>query len=130
MSFDARGAPDIRDVFGLHFADRVVCHHIGSVMPAEPKLLVLLSALSSACNPKGVITWCDELSELSGLVVDYAKYRNPTMHEKRYYTYHNCVAECSIGEIKKYIIELLSDFKVTFRVFWKTAQVLTIAERC
>lgn len=129
VSFDARGAQDIKDVFSLHLADRVVCHHIGSLMPAEPQLLVLLSALSLVLKPKGVITWCDELSELSGLVVDYAKYQNISFQRKKYYKCYNCVTECSIREIKNRITELLPDFNITFRVFRKTGQLLSIARR-
>lgn len=131
VSFDALGAPDIGDVFGRNFAGRILCNHIGWLMPTEPRLLVLLKALSSYCSPKGNITWCDEISELSQMVVDYIKYQRPTINvETRYYKYHACVAECSLNEIKKCIIELLSDFSITFQYLYKTGQIITTAIHC
>lgn len=130
VSFDARGAKDISETFGLSFADRVVCHHISVIVPSEPKLSILLSALSSYCKQGGTITWCDELSELAGITVDYARYKNPGVYAKtKYYKSVSQAMECSPGEIRKYVRELLPDFKVKFRVFSETGQLLTIAQR-
>jgi len=131
VSFDAQGAPDIGDVFGQNFADRILCNHIGWLIPAEPRLLVLLKALSSYCSLKGTITWCDEVCELSEIVVDYMKYQKlPIDMKARYYKYHAFVSECSLKDIRKCVEELLVDFNVNFRYFYKTGQMITMAIHC
>ena len=129
VAFDARGAVDIGDTFGLRFADRIFCSHIGEIMPAKPQLSVLLSALSSYCSQIGTITWCDEVSELSYIAVDYAKHMDYKAKRKEYYDYGASVASCPLSEIKKYIVELLPGFTVTFRMLRETGQLFTIAKR-
>jgi len=141
VEFDATGAIDICNALGHHFADRVVCNHIVGIMPNEPKLSVLLSALSSYCTERGIITWADEPGELSWASVDYAKCKgypspkciivNQTLH---------CTLSCPRSAIKKYIAGLLPDFTVTIRLIpaetpaglrnrEKFYEILTIARR-
>jgi len=105
VEYDIRGAPDVSNIFGLHFADRVFCYNIGTFIPAEPQLLILLKALSSYCGQRGVITWCDQWVELDDR------------------------GERPLSELKARIVELLPDFTVRFRMFDKGWTLLTIAKR-
>lgn len=128
VGFDARGAPDIQEVFGLAFADRIVCHHMGTLMPAKPQLIVLLSALSSYCNKKGVITYCEEASELDGIILEYAEHKGYHVPKYKYYRYKglNHWLKFPTTKIKTYMTELLPDFTVTLKRFTKE-HILTIA---
>jgi hypothetical protein len=130
VSFDASGAGDIGTAIGLRFADRVLCHHIGIVMPLRPKLAALLGALSSYCKPGGIITWSDSISELSQMTADHfgrtgygggkkGSHDNPPGGTAHY----------GLDEVEKYIISLLPGFSVAFRVSSKPAQLLTIARK-
>lgn len=128
VDFNARGAPDIKEVFSLAFADRIVCHHIGTLMPAKPQLIVLLSALSSYCNKKGVITYCEETSELDGIILEYAEHKGYHVPKYKYYRYrglHHWL-KFPTTKIKTYMAELLPDFTVTLNRFTKE-HILTIA---
>ncbi len=128
VGFDARGAPDIQEVFGLAFADRIVCHHMGTLMPAKPQLIVLLSALSSYCNKKGVITYCEEASELEGIILEYAEHKGYHVPKYKYYRYKglNHWLKFPTTKIRTYMTELLPDFTVTLKRFTKE-HILTIA---
>ena len=140
-SFDVRGAADISDTLDLHFADRVICNHIVWAMPKEVNLSVLLSALSSYCSQRGIITWAHEPSELSAAVVDYAEYKGYALRGgKTLDQTLDCVLLCPRSEIETYITELLPDFTVTFRFIpaetpaslkssGKLYEILTIARR-
>jgi len=129
--FDATGAPDIGDSLGLGFADRVYCHHIVWVMPAKPKLSVMITALSSYCREGGVITWGDEIGELTVAAEEYANYKNYKLPGKsKTYTYGPWKVRWPIKETKRYIKELLPGFSVGFRFLRKTGQIFVVAERC
>lgn len=130
VSFDARGATDINKIFGLQFADRIFCHHVVEIMPARPKLPILLNALASYCKQRGTITWGDEGSELSVAAAEYAKHMGYEEKTKEYYVYKAFVGACPLSEIKKYIVEILPGFICTFRMFRKSGQLFTIAKRC
>ncbi len=116
IAFDASGAGDIGDIIGLHFADRVLCHHIGIVMPLKPRLAVLLRALASYCKAGGVITWSDSISELC------------QMTGENHGTTPDTTTHRSLDGVKKYVASLLPGFHVSFRVFSRPAQLLTIAQ--
>lgn len=128
VSFDARDAPDIIEIFGLGFADRIVCHHIGALMPAKPQLTVLLSALSSYCSQRGVITYCEEASELEGMVQEYAEYKNYTVSKHKYYKYRGLHHWLKFhpNKMKTYMAESLPCFNITLRIFSED-HLLTIA---
>lgn len=133
VQFDARGAADISNIFGVHFADRVVCNHIVELMPAKPRLFVLLSALSSYCTQRGTITWCEDLSSLVLDLEEDAKYRSRIIRGKRrnvcyYYKSMPGFLEYPLKGIKSYIAELLTDFSVTFRLVGKHGQCLIVAK--
>jgi len=129
VDFDARGAPDIQEVFGLAFADRIVCHHVGTLMPVKPQLIVLLSALSSYCNKKAVITYSEETSELDGIILEYAKYKGYYIPKYKYHKYKGLHhwSKFPTTKIKNYMAELLPDFAVTLKIFSKD-HILTIAQ--
>jgi len=131
VSFDARGAPDISEIFGLDFADRIVCHHIGALMPAEPQLVVLLSALSSYCNRRGIITYCEEASELEGMVREYAEYKDYSIPKYKHYKYRSLGHWLKFhpNRMKTYMADLLPYFNITLRIFSKD-HFLTIARHC
>jgi len=116
--YDARGAKDIGDVFGTHFAGRVFLNHLALMMPEEPKLKVLLASLVSYCSDKGCITWCDSVSELSEIARAYAAYQGYSTPDSH---------KCTLKEIERYVEELLPDFAVTFRISRKPHQLITIA---
>ena len=130
VAFDAKGAPDIGATFGLHFFDRIVCHHLLWTMPAKPKLLVLLRALSSYCNGTGTITWSDEFSELTDGAVEYARFRGYDVQRRsQVYKRGHFWGYCTLAEARTYIAELLSGYAVTVRALSKEGQVLTMAKR-
>lgn len=116
--YDARGARDIGDVFGTHFADRVFLNHLALMMPEEPKLKVLLESLVSYCRDGGCITWCDSVSELSEIARAYAEYQGYSIPDRN---------RCTLKEIERYVEELLPDFAVTFRINRKPHQLITAA---
>jgi SAM-dependent methyltransferase len=130
VSFDASGAGNIGNIIGLHFADRVLCHHIGIVMPLGPELAVLLGALSSYCKPGGIITWSDSISELSRMTaghvrrIGYGESEKSNRGNPPGVTVHS-----SLDEVEEYITSLLPGFSVSFQVFSRPAQLLTIARR-
>lgn len=128
VEFNARDAPDIHEIFGLHFADRIVCHHIGTLMLAEPQLTVLLSALSSYCNQGGIITYCEEASELEGMVQKYAEYKDYNVSKYKYYRYkslHHWL-QFPPSKMKTYMNKLLPDFNITLKIFSED-HLLTVA---
>jgi hypothetical protein len=129
VDFDATGAPDIKEVFGLAFADRIVCHHIGTLMPVKPQLMVLLNALSSYCTKNGVITYCEETSELDGIILEYAEHKGYHVPKYKYYKYKglNNWLKFPTTKLKTNIAELLPDFTVTLKIFSKD-HILTIAQ--
>ncbi len=122
-AFDARGAKDIIQVFGLDCANRVYCHHLALVMPLKPRLSILLNALASFCKLEGRITWADSVSELATIALD-ARYQNSLISEGEH-----SAQGYSLDEIKSYITELLPGFKTTFRLNRKPLQLITIARR-
>ena len=129
VEFDARDAPDIHEIFGLHFADRIVCHHIGTLMPAKPQLAVLLSALSSYCNQGGGITYCEEASELDGMIQEYAQYKGYNVPKYKYYKYRSLHHWLKFhpNKMKTYMAQLLRGFNISLRIFSKD-HLLTIAK--
>lgn len=129
VEFDARGAPDIHEVFGLNFADRIACHHIGTLMPAKPQLAVLLSGLSSYCNQGGIITYCEEASELEGMVLEYAEYKGYHVPKYKFYRYKSLDhwLQFPPGKMKTYMNELLPDFNITLKIFSED-HLLTVAK--
>lgn len=131
VSFDARGAPDIIEIFGAGFADRIVCHHIGALMPAKPQLTVLLSALFSYCNQRGIITYCEEASDLEGMVQEYAEYKNYTVPKHKYYKYRGLhhLLKFHPNKMKTFMAESLPCFNITLRIFSED-HLLTIARHC
>jgi len=131
VTFDARGVPNISEIFGLNFADRIVCHHIGALMPAKPQLVVLLSALSSYCNRRGIITYCEEASELEGMVREYAEYKDYSIPKYKYYKYRSLGHWLKFhpNKMKTYMTELLPCFNITLRIFSED-HFLTIARHC
>ena len=130
VSFDASGAGDIGNIIGLHFADRILCHHIGIVMPLRPELAVLLPALSSYCKPGGIITWSDSISELSRMTAGHVGRTGYGGGEKgNHGNPPGVTAHSRLDEVKKYVASRLPGFGVSFRVFSKPAQLLTIARR-
>ncbi len=128
VDFNAVGAPDINEIFGLNFADRIVCHHIGTLMPAKPQLTVLLTALSSYCKVGGVITYCEEASELEGVVREYAEYKNYGIPKFKYYRYKSLDhwLKFTPSKMKTYMAELLECFNISLRIFSED-HLLTIA---
>jgi len=110
-------------------------------MPKEVNLSVLLSALSSYCSQREIITWADEPSELSAAAVDYAEYKGYALRGgKTLDQTLDCVLLCPRSEIEKYVTKLLPDFTVTFRLIpaetpgvfktnSKLHQILIIARR-
>jgi hypothetical protein len=129
LEYDARGAASIEDTFGRNFADRIFCHQICTLMPAKPRLLVLLNALSSFCNKGGVITWGEYPYEVEGVVQEYCKYANLELRrEKEKYHYRATVLKYPMSEIKRHIRALLPDFDVAFKYLWGTGHLFTIAK--
>ncbi len=130
VSFDARGAPDISQTFGLNFADRIVCHHIGLLMPGRPQLAVLLSALSSYCTPRGIITYTEEVSELEGMVEEYLVSKGQRIRKHIYYWFnslHPSLVKYHPIKIKHCMAELLPSFNISLRIF-SESHYLTIAK--
>ena len=131
LEYDARGAANIEDTFGRNFADRIFCHQICTLMPAKPRLLVLLNALSSFCNEGGVITWGEYPYEVEGVVQEYCKYANLELRrEKEKYHYRAVVLKYPMSEIKRHIKALLPDFDVAFKYLWGTGHLFIIAKHC
>jgi hypothetical protein len=129
LEYDARGAASIEDTFGRNFADRIFCHQICLLMPAKPRLLVLLKTLSSFCNKGGVITCGDYLCEVERVVQEYCNFANLELRrEKEKYHYRAAVLKHPTSEIKRHIEALLPDFNVTFRYLTRTGHLFTIAK--
>lgn len=118
--FNVKGAKDISDVFGTHFAKRVYLNHLAIMMPQEPKLKVLLDSLASYCSDGGWITWCDSISELGAISEADATFSGGKPRNSKPF---------SLPEIKKYITALLPGFEIKFHVSHHPHQIVTIASR-